>query len=452
MYNTLKKIMVALLLLATTTLNAQQQEKKQYAFSLQQAIEFAWQNQATVKNATLDYEIAQKRANELFGIGMPQINGSADLNNFIDLPTTILTGESFPGLPKDTVIKAYFGQKYTSSVGLTASQLLFDGSYLVGVKAAKMYAEFVHKQANQTKIETAVTISKAYYNVLIANERMGLLTANVTRLKKLTDDTKAMYENGFVEKIDYDRTKLAYNNIVTEKEKTERLLTLGVALLKFQMGMNIQDDLSLTDKLSDITMSTEITNADNIDVNGRIEMDILKMRKVLLEKDMKLKQVEYLPSLSAFGSYTLNASRDEFDIFESRPWYRTTLVGVKLSVPIFDGFQKANRVKQARREVQKAENSIQSLTQGLQLEVLQSRTTLINSLASLETQKQNRALATDIARITKLKYEQGVGSNLEVMDAETSLKEAETNYYSALFDTYIAKVDYAKATGTLAKN
>ncbi len=451
MYNTLKKIMVALLLLATTTLNAQQQEKKQYAFSLQQAIEFAWQNQVDIKNATLDYEIAQKRAKELFGIGMPQISGSADINNFIDIPTTFVPAEFFNGEPGEFA-PVKFGQKYSSSVGVSGSQLLFDGSYLVGVKAAKMYAEFIHKQANQTKIETAVTISKAYYNVLIANERMDLLTANVTRLKKLTDDTKAMYENGFVEKIDYDRTTLAYNNIVTEKEKTERLLILGVALLKFQMGMGVQDDLSLTDKLSDINMSTEITNADNIDVNGRIEMDILKMRKVLLEKDMKLKQSAYLPSLAAFGSYTLNASRNDFDIFEDHPWYRTTIVGVKLSVPIFDGFQKANRVKQARREVQKAENSIQSLTQGLQLEVLQSRTALINSLASLETQKQNRALATDIARITKLKYEQGVGSSLEVMDAETSLKEAETNYYAALFDTYIAKVDYAKATGTITKN
>ena len=308
------------------------------------------------------------------------------------------------------------------------------------------------KAVNQTKIETAVTVSKAYYNVLIANERIKLLTANVTRLQKLKDDTKAMFDNGFAEKLDFDRTTLAYNNIVTEKEKTERLLNLGLTLLKYQLGMNVNDDLTLTDELNEANMASEVSASDNIDVSKRVEMDILKSSKELLEMDLKLKRVAYLPSLAAFGSYSVNASRDVFDIFANRQWFRTSFVGIKLNVPIFDGFQKAARVNQAKLEVKKTENNIESLTQGLQLEAQQAKVALINSMASLETQKQNRTLAADIARITKLKYEQGVGSNLEVMDAETSLKEAETNYYSALFDTYIAKVDYAKATGTLTKN
>lgn len=448
----LKKFkLLPVFVLITFQISAQQTNKNQYAFSLQQAVDFAIKNQVSVKNAELDKKIAKEKSDELLGIGLPQISGSADITKFIDIPTTFVPGEFFGGDP-GSFYPVQFGQNYSSTAGLTASQLLFDGSYLVGLKASRMYVDLMHKQVNQTKTDLAATVSKAYFNVLILQEQTQILDANVKRLKKLRDDMKATYDNGFAEKIDYDRTVLAYNNIITEKEKLDRMVTLSVNLLKFQIGANVQDELTLTDKLEDIKSTTMINPADTIDVNNRIEMDVLQTTKRLLQIDLKLKRVAYLPSLAAFGSYSVNASRNDFDIFENKPWYRTSLVGLKLTVPVFDGFQKASRVKQARFAVDKIDNTIQSVSQGLQLEVQTARTSLINALASLDTQGENRKLAADVARITKKKFEEGVGSSLEVMDAETALKVAETNYYTALIEAYIAKVDYAKATGTLIKN
>jgi len=209
--------------------------------------------------------------------------------------------------------------------------------------------------------------------------------------------------------------------------------------------------LTLTDKLEDIKVVADNNLNQNIDISNRIEMDVLNTTKELLRADLRLKKSSYLPSLAAFGSYSVSASRNEFDIFENKPWFRTSIIGLKLNVPIFDGFQKAARVNQARFALNKMENQIQTATQGFQLEAQTAKTTLTNALGSLANQEKNRTLAADVARITKIKYQQGVGSSLEVMDAETALKVAETNYYAAMVDAFIAKVDFEKATGTLIK-
>jgi outer membrane protein TolC len=444
------KFLTGLLLLISINIQAQQSDKKSYSFSLKQAIDFAFQNQTDIQNAVLDQKSAQSRANELLGIGLPQISASADITHFIDIPTTFVPAEFFGG-EKGSYAPVQFGQPYSSTAGLSASQLLFDGSYLVGVKASRMYADLMRKQVIQTKTEKAALISKAYYNVQVNSERLQMLDANVKRLKKQLDEMQVMYDNGFIEKIDLDRISLAYNNIETEKANADRLIVLAQNLLKFQMGLNVNDELVLTDKLEDVKVVADNNLSQNIDISNRIEMDVLNTTKELLRADLRLKKSSYLPSLAAFGSYSVSASRNDFDIFENKPWFRTSIIGVKLNVPIFDGFQKAAKVNQARFALNKMENQIKTATQGFQLEAQTAKTTLTNALGSLANQEKNRTLAADVARITKIKYQQGVGSSLEVMDAETALKVAETNYYAAMVEAFIAKVDFEKATGTLIK-
>ena len=220
-----KKIFLFAFIAFSLGAKAQQADNKQTAFTLQQAIDYAMQNQANVKNALLDRDIAQKRVNELIGVGLPQVNGSVQYNYLIDIPTQVVPANAFdPTAPSNKLNALRFGTPQSASAGVNASQLIFDGSFFIGVKAAKTYVELSRKSAEQTKIETAMAVSKAYYNVLVNQERMDLFNANVTRIKKLNDDTKAMYDNGFVEKIDNDRIQLTYNNMVVEKEKTERLL------------------------------------------------------------------------------------------------------------------------------------------------------------------------------------------------------------------------------------
>jgi outer membrane protein len=445
--------MLVIVLSATINNKVSAQETgASYSFSLQQAIDYAMQNQPNVQNAAIDQEIAQKKVNELTGAGLPQISGSVDTKKFIRVPTVVVPVSAFGG-PPGVVETAQFGLEYESSAGLNASQLIFDGSYLVGLQASKTYAELSRKNYQQTKIETALQVSKAYYNVLVNAERMELLKANVDRVKKLRDDTKAFYDNGFVEKIDFDRVELTYNNIVTEKEKTEKLLELGKQLLKFQMGMDMKAALTLTDDLKNLTFDESLPAEQQIDYTKRIEYSILQTTQHLQELDLKKNRYSYLPSLVAYGGLSTYAYRFKFDFFDSKKgWYPTTVIGATLSVPIFDGFQKNARVQQSKLNLKKIENGFKSLEQGIALETQTARVNLQNSISSLETQKKNRELAEEVSRVSKIKYDQGVGSNLEIVNAETSLREAETNYYAALYDALIAKIDFQKATGQLVKN
>lgn len=416
-------------------------------FSLQQVIEYALKNQVDIKNAQLDAEIARARTNELIAVGLPQVNGTADMNKYLEIPTQFVPAEFFNGEP-GSYAPVQFGQPYTASAGINASQLLFDGSYLIGLKASKTYVELARKGLTRTRIETAVDVSKAYYYVLVVKERAKQLTVDLSRLRKLRDDTKALFDNGFVEKIDADRIALSYNLVESALSQTQRLVTNSYNLLKFQMGMDLNSSITLTENIASINFDAAAIPVDSVNSKSRIEYEILETQYKLAGYDLKRYKTARWPSLRAFGNLSANASRNEFNFFESGyRWYPSSVIGVSLSVPIFGGYKIGFQVKQARLNQQKVENSFYTLEQGIKLEHENALNTFQSNIDKLETQDENRNLAREIARISKIKYDQGVGSNLEVIDAESSLREAEANYYVALLETIISKIDLDKALG-----
>jgi outer membrane protein TolC len=417
--------------------------------SLQQAIDYAYTHQSAHLNTVLDEQISAARVREIVGIGLPQISGSFDVKDFVEIPTSFIPAEFFDGESGD-FIPVKFGTRYQASAGINASQLLFDPTYLIGVKATKGLRELAQKTTQRSKIETAVAVSKAYYNVLVSRERMQLLDANVIRVKKLMDDTKALFDNGFVEKIDLDRVVLTYNNIVSERENVSRLLKLGEYLLKYQIGMDIYADVTLSDSLSEEQVRNLTVSAEKPDVTKRIEYSLLQTNRTLQGYNLRRYRAAYIPSLIAYGNLSANAQRSEFDIFDTnKRWYPIAIIGGTLQWNLFDGLQRERRIRQANLAIKKAENDLQNITLALSLEAETGRTNLQNALASLDAQRKNLTLANEVVNISKLKYDQGVGSNLEVINAETSLKEAMTNYYTALYDALVAKVDLDKALGAI---
>ena len=434
------------------TLNSLSQTKdtSSYSFSLQKSIEFALQNQKDIKNALIDEQIAQKKVNEIAGIGLPQINSSFDLKEFIEIPTSLIPAEIFGGAP-GTYAAVKFGTKYNSTAGIDASQLLFSGEYFLGLKASKVYVELSSKSTQRTKIETSATVSKAYYTVLVNEERIKLIDATVSRIKKTLMDTKALLDNGFVEKIDYDRLTVTYNNLLVEQEKIQRLLSLGTYLLKYQMGMDVNANLTLSDKLADVKFDFSNTiSSQQFDYEKRVEFGLFQTQYTLAKLDLKRQRLSYLPTAFAYGSLSGSAQRNEFDIFDTdKKWFPTSVIGAKITMPIFSGFQRHSKNQQAKLSLQKAENNIDFIKNSIDLEIASSTAILQNAASSLENQKKNILIAEDVVRVSKLKYEQGVGSNLEMITAETSLKEAQTNYFNALFDALVAKIDFDKANGNL---
>ncbi|MBK9402522.1 MAG: TolC family protein [Bacteroidetes bacterium] len=417
-------------------------------FSLQQAIDYALANHSAVKNALIEEEIANKKINELIGAGTPQINGSAELNNFLDIPVSFVPGEFFDG-EAGTFFPVQFGQQYSASAGVSISQLLFDGSYMVGLQASKTYRELSRKQSKQTRTETAVNVSKAYYGALVAEARMEIIDANLERVVKLLSDTKAYYENGFVEKIDVDRIELTYNNLMVEKEKILRYKSISYTLLKFQMSFPAGQEIKLSDKLEEIALkNTSIP--ENVNLANRPEYEVMTATKQLQELDVKRYKSLYLPGLVAFGSFSYNNARNQFDIFDSGlRWFPTSLIGLKLSIPIWDGLQKSSKISQSKLTLQKVENAMDLMKNSYALELESAKINFQNYTSSLVIVKKNKELANEIARVAKIKYDNGVGSSLEVVDAESSLREADANFFNTLYDTIIARIDLDKASGQI---
>jgi len=425
-------------------------------YSLQDCINYAYEHQDSVMNAKLDVKSAEYKVKETIGSGLPQINGVASFQDYLKVPATV--GPNFTEYAKTGVINPNaplvqfpFGAvKYNNTYSLQASQLLFSGTYIVGLQAVKTFKELSQRSLVRTKIETNVSVTKAYYQVLVSNEQIKLLDANIGQLKQQLDQTTQQNKQGFVEKIDVDRLSVQYNNLVTNRENTVRSLALNYQMLKFQMGMSIDQQINLTDKLESIDLNQQI-GKDAIDTSfyhNRIEYNLLETNIKLNQLDAKSKKAEFLPTLTATGGYggvfQENTFRYLYDHF-----YTNSYVGVNLNIPIFNGGQRINQLRQLQINVQKAQNNLNDAKNALSLQASSANVTYVNSLQSLNNQKKSRELAQEVLHVAQVKYQQGVGSSLEVTQAETDFETADNQYIQALYNVLISKVDLDKAYGRI---
>lgn len=437
-------------------------------FTVNQAVDYAMKNSVQVRNALLDLKIQKQTNREITSAALPHISGSASLNHFPDVAV-----QSFPNFisqgtyhvledegvkdgngnpiisPTDFgVIQAQFGTKYTAGGGFDISQLLFDGQVFVGLQARKAALQFYQKQIEVTEEMIKVNVEKIYYQLVVGRQQLTSIDANIERFQKLLNDTKEIYKNGFAEKLDVDKVSVQLNNLQTEKLKLQNQLDAGNAGLKFLLNMPQKEKLVLTDSLTEDILKDNILDQ-SYNYADRKEFQLLEVGMGLNEYNVKRYKLSYLPTLAAYGNYYKNAQRNEFDFFGKGSWFTSSLVGVKLSLPIFDGFAKLARIDKAKLELEKTKNNIEQLKSAIDNDVEQSILKITSSLITMDNQKQNMKLAEQVYNTTKLKYEQGLGSNQEIYTAQTELKVAQANYYSALYDAIIARIDYLSATGEL---
>jgi len=438
---------ILLLFMVHPMARAQTADSQNNSFSLKQVIDYALAHQSNVLNAGIDEEIAKNTVRQTVGIGLPQVSTNFNFQDYLKVPTSLLPGEVF-GQP-GTQIPVQFGVKYNSSVGIELNQLIFDGSYIVGLQASKTYKELSVRNSTRTRIETVVAVTKAYYSALVSTEQLGLIDANLSQLSKSLNDTEALFKNGFAEKIDVDRLQVLKNNLETERENVTRLLVVNIDLLKFQMGMPIQAGLELTDKISDVrSESVQVQAIDSSVYRNRIEYSLLETQRKLDELDFKRYKSQFLPTLKGFASANKSFQSNDFSDLYSRN-FPTSVIGLTLSWNLINGGQRIYQMRNAKLAIMKTDNNLFNLKNGIAQEISISQKMYTNSLRSVENQERNLNLAREILRVSRIKYEQGVGSSLEVTTAETSLKEAQNNYINALYDLLINKVNLQKATGQI---
>ncbi|HTN05603.1 TolC family protein [Agriterribacter sp.] len=462
--------LIMLVAVCSASVQAQQAQSPQvHAFSIQQAIDYAKQNNVQVKNALLDIKIQEQTNREFTGAAYPQIHGTIGTSYNPNVATQVIPNFIGPAayqvlvnegvkdgngnpikMPSDFgFIAAQFGTKFSATAGVSLSQILFDGQVFVGLQARRTLIQFQEKGAELTEETIRANVYKIYYQLVVSKTQIELLDANIELLNKLQHDTRIMHENGFAEKLDLDKLSVQLANLQTEKESALNQIQNGYLGLKVLMGMPVKDSLVLTDSLTDEKIKNGILLLNDFDYSQRKDYQYAELGIKLKEYDIRRYRLSKLPTLNLNGYYNKSAQRNKFDFLGDGSWFNISAVSLQLNIPIFTGFSANARIAKAKLSLQQSLNQREALKINIDNEVETARNNFNTAVATLDYQKKNMQLAETVFQQTKKKFEIGTGSNTEITQAQTDMKAAQTNYINALYNAIIARIDYIKATGRL---
>lgn len=409
------------------------------SLTLEQAIAYAMEHNPNLQNKKLDVDYAKGQVLETTSIGLPQVNGSFNFQNNLELPVFVFPN---PATGEQTPIRV--GQKFNTTAGISVSQLIFDGQYLLGLKAAQ---EFV-KMASSLEILSASQlknqVTQTYLMVLLSAESMKLIEANLEMVKKTLEQTEALYKTGFAEKIDADRLRISKMNLETQLLSLKNQHDLSKDALKLTMGMPIENSIELTDKIEQLAVIELSILNETADYKNRPEYTVLTTQQKLNDLNLKRYKVSMIPSLAAFYNYQQAFYGDELDF---DPWFGTSLWGLNMSIPIFKGMNTKAQLDKVGVDILKTNNDLANLKMAVSLEVNQHKSRYNTLLSNLEVQKQNVKLAEEVLAITLKKLENGMSGNLEVISAQTDLKTAQTNYIQSLYELALTRAQLNQALG-----
>jgi outer membrane protein TolC len=417
-------------------------------FSLKQCIEYAKQNNSNIKIAYLDADVSGKVVNEQIGKALPQIDLTGSLDDKLKITTQLLPGELM-GKP-GTYVPVQFGTKYNVSAGLSLTQKIFDPSFWVGLKAAKISKSMSEQNIQKTDEQAIYDVGTAYYRASIIKKQLENLQIILAASERTLKSTELKYQNGLVKKIDVDKIKVSYNNTNSQVQQTELSYKQALNNLKYYMGMPVDSSIVISETLPDYTDASAQTSTNENFVENRVDYQIGKTNIALYEADKQNNISAYLPSLSFYANYSYQAMRSEFDFFKSgKEWYNSSAIGLELKIPIFSGFQRYSRVEQSQLNIEKAVENLKLTEQSIKVELSNYYIQFRNAIDNIKNEKENLALAESVYKNTQLEFSQGAGSSLDLVQTESSLRETQNNYYNKLLTLYIAKLDLEKSQGTL---
>src|ERR1043166_3955282 len=466
--NWIRTVGIFTLLLCAKLLFAQQI----YIISIKDAVDIAFKNVDDLKNAKVDYQITDARNKEVTGMAYPQISASLQGNHYLSLPQIqfpnateksvydVLSREGIkdgngnlvnPDNAQFNVQNFSFFAPWNVNGGVMLQQLLFEPQVFVGLQARKALLESSGLQVNLTEDKIREAVYKNYYAVLIFEKQLWFVQESVKRLKKLSDDMGVMFKNGFAEKLDIDKTTVTLNNTRTAENQLKNGVSIGYAVLKLTLGLSQSDSLVLKDTLTSQQIKDGILD-ESFSYENRNEVKLLAKTKELQGYDIKRYKLSYYPTAAAFYNFQRNGQYNKnFQSYTGKPWfwYNTNLVGLNVNIPIFDRGQTKQKIRQSQLLLKKLDNNLDNLKKGIDLEKTAAKSTLNNAILNLDMQEQNMQLAEKVYNTEKKKYEQGLGSSFALLQSDTELQQAQSNYFKSLYDAIIAKISYLKALGKL---
>ena len=417
-------------------------------FTLQDAVNYAYDNANSIRNARVDILDAEQNIREQLSTGLPQISAALDYTRYLKVPVLPLP-EAFAALNPDPNAPApdgiAFQRKNNFTGGLNVSGMLFDGSFFVGLRAARASRDYFNLQLEEAQRQVRNQVTQSYFPVLLTTTNLEIVERNIGNLEKLLGETRAQYEAGFVEQLDVDRLILSLNNLRATRNDLAQQQENALRALKFSLNYPEERELRVSEDLEQLEIDVEAAAlTSDIPYQQRSEVRLLDQTLSLQDLNIDLQRAAYLPRLNAVAAAQYQYQGDNFsDGF----WAPTALVGLSASIPIYDFGGRASRLERARLDKEKVVNQRDDLIRGISLEVRNARGTFNAARSRLETTRENQELAQRIYDTTQIKYREGVGSSIEVVQAEQQLYEAQANYLNALYDTLVAKEDLYLALG-----
>lgn len=441
----IQQILLIIYMLITSAVTAQPRQ-----FTLSEALNYAMENSYILKNTRNDVLSAQKEVWKTITIGLPQVDGTANYNMFLDLPVSLIPGEFF-GQEPGTYMPVKFGQDYNSDFGFTVSQLIFDGSYIVGVGSSKIYLNLAKYAAEKTEINVREVVAQTYYLALIGMKNKQLMEDNLINSQKLLKETEAYFENGFREEMDVDQMKIMVRNAENEVLKAEREITIAKVVLKYTLGYPMEEEIELSDQLENFLIPlTNPIQEYGFDISGHIDYRLASTNFQASEKLLKLEKAAFLPKLSGFYSYSKTAYGNQANLFKSSvSWFPSSLIGLQLSVPIFNSGEKILSVQQAKIEMEKASNEKKLAETTLQKDYLTAAAEIQSAKEKYENDVENHKLAEKILNKSKIKFSNGLSSSTELSQLETQYLQTYGAYVASVMQLLQADLQLKKALGSL---
>ncbi len=435
------KLLIVAFLVALTA-GAQQR------LSVEDAQKLGLANNTEVKNARLDVKLAKKKVMETVAIGLPKVNGEVNMQQFLEIPTTVVPANMFiPSAADDEFTELQFGTEYNSTSTLSASQIIFDGTYIVGLKASSIYKSLSVQSLELTEQQIQDSVAAAYYNVLVAEERKAFLRLIADIHQDILDEVTTMYDLGLVEDLDVDRMALTLSNMKIQSENMDRMTEVAYLYLKLILGLPLDEEIILTDSLSTLLAENNNIQLQEPTIENRKEYQLAQTQTQLQKLDLRRFQSQLLPSITAFASYSKNAYRNEFDFFDEGKWYPSNVIGIKANLTLFDGLARISRIQQAKINLEKARNNQAQTSEYLQLAYEMALSNYITAFNSQEQTANSLELSKKIYRKTLLKYKEGLVSSSELSQAGADYSQSQANNAQAIYNLLIAKTNYNRSVG-----
>jgi outer membrane protein len=417
--------------------------------SLKEAQQFALEHSTKMKTALADLKIAEKQIWEITATGLPQVDASVGYQYYFNIPTSLVPAEFFGGQPGEFA-EIQFGIEQNLNASATVSQLIFDGSYIVGLRAARIYKELASQSMTRSEIEIRNQLTESYLLVLLARENLTIVDKNLTNMERTLAETEEIFKAGFTDPINVDQLRLAVANMKNTISNLQRQHRVTQNLLRFQLGVDIDSPIELTDSLEGLfeTISLEAADVGSFDHENHIELKIMLSQQTMDFMAMRRQQSFNLPRLSASYTYQQMAMRNQFNFFESdKPWFPTSFVAVSLNIPVFSSGYRASKVQQAKLQLEKSKLATDQVSQSLKLQMQQAVADFETALEKHSSEKENLSLAQRILKRTTIMHKEGLATSLELTQASEQLLTTQANYLNAMFELLNAKNNIEKARG-----